>query len=679
MTVRPGDPAPLGATVRPDGVNFSVYARHATSIELLLFADAQAPAPARSLALTPDRHRTADYWHVLVPDVGPGQVYAYRAHGPARPAEGHRFDPGKVLLDPYGRAVVGYDRYRRRAACAPGDNAAAALRSVVADPAAYDWEGDQPLGRPERRGLIYELHVRGFTADPGSGVSEARRGTYAGLIEKIPYLQDLGVTAVELMPVHAFDPQDAPSGRTNHWGYSTVGFFAPHPLYSSDRSPLGPLDEFRDLVKALHRAGIRVYLDVVYNHTAEGGEDGPTLSFRGLANRSYYILERDRRRYTNYSGCGNTFNGNHPVGLRLIMDSLACWVREMHVDGFRFDLASIMTRDGRGSPMLRPPLILGIETDPVLARAELIAEAWDAAGLYQVGAFPGQRHGEWNGLFRDDVRRFLRGDDATIEALMARIVGSPDLYRAARDRPSRSVNFVTCHDGFTLRDLVSYNHKHNEANGEQNRDGHGHNLSWNCGVEGPTRSRPVLEVRRRQMRNFLALTLLSHGRPMLWMGDEVARTQRGNNNAYCQDNPLGWFRWRDLARAADLHRFVRELVALADGLPELQRDRFWTVTSHLAKGDLSWHGVVVGKPDWSAHSHTLAWTYERSRVHVMANAWWRPLDFELPPLPANLSWHRILDTSQPSPADIDRGPDAPRLADARHRVPWHSVVVLEAR
>ncbi len=682
-TVHPGSPAPLGATPGPGGVNFSVYARHAKRLDLLLFADANAEAPARTITLTAPRHRTADYWHVLVPDVGPGQVYAWRAHGPWQPEAGHRFDPAKVLLDPYGRAVVGYDRYQRDQAAAKGDNVATCLRSVVADPAAYDWEGDRPLGAATQRGLIYELHVAGFTRDPAGGLAEADRGTYAGLIQKIPYLVDLGVTAVELLPVHAFDPQDAPADRRNYWGYSSLGFFAPHPLYSRDRSPLGPLDEFRDLVKALHRAGIRVYLDVVYNHTAEGGEGGPTLSFRGLANRSYYILERDRRHYTNYSGCGNTFNGNHPVGLRLILDSLRYWVNEMHVDGFRFDLASILTRDGRGQPMLRPPLLLGIETEPELAGTDLIAEAWDAAGLYQVGAFPGQRFREWNGPFRDDVRRFLRGDDATIEALMARLVGSPDLFNGERDRPTRSINFVTCHDGFTLADLVSYNHKHNEANGEQNRDGSDHNLSWNGGVEGPTPAPDVQEVRRRQIRNALALLMLSHGQPMLWMGDEARRTQRGNNNAYSQDNPLGWFDWSAVERHADLHRYVRELARLAASIDQLQEDRFWHATSATERGDLSWHGTELGKPDWTPLSHSLAWTLEgkrpEDRVHVMANAWWRELTFALPPLPVNLRWHRVLDTARPSPADITPVLESEPVAADRLTLSWHNVVVLMAR
>ena len=669
--------APLGATPGPDGVNFSVYARHADSLELLLFAGADSDTPERTITLDPSRHRTADYWHVQVPDIGPGQVYAYRAHGPTRPELGHRFDPAKALLDPYGRAVVGYDRYDRKAAAAPGDNTAAALRSVVTDENDFDWEGDRPLGAADRRGLIYEVHVGGFTRDPDSGVTPERRGTYAGLMEKIPYLVDLGVTAVELLPIHAFDPQDATAGRSNYWGYSTVNFFSPHPLYSSDRSPLGPIREFREMVKAMHRAGIRVYLDVVYNHTAEGGQNGPTLSFRGLANRSYYMLERDRRLFADYSGCGNTFNGNHPVALRLILDSLRYWVGHMHVDGFRFDLASILTRDTRGNPMLRPPLWLGIETEPALAGTDLIAEAWDAAGLYQVGAFPGQRCREWNGPFRDDVRRFLRGDDASIEALMARVVGSPDLYDGPRDHPLRSVNFVTSHDGFTLADLVAYNRKHNLANGENNRDGGDHNLSWNCGVEGPTDSPQILEVRRRQIRNFLTLLCLSHGQPMLLMGDEVARTQDGNNNAYCQDNPLGWFRWADVERQADLRRFTRDLIRLVGDIPQLGDDRFWKATSHDTKGDISWHGVEVGKPDWSPRSHSLAWTLEgrapTDRVYVIANAWWRKLVFELPPLPAGMQWHRLLDTALSEPLETIA------ITGDNHEASWHSVVVLKAR
>jgi len=674
--IEPGFPAPLGATVEATGVNFSVYSRHAEALELLLFADESSDHPDTVLSL----QRTADYWHGFVPNLCPGQLYAFRAHGPDQPESGHRFDPAKVLLDPYGKALTGFQRYDRQAASAPGDNAAAALRSVVVDSSSYDWEGDQPLGAPRERGLIYECHVAGFTADPSSGLDEAIRGTYRGLVEKIPYLVDLGVTAVEFLPIHAFDPQDAPAGRTNYWGYSTLGFFAPHPLYSSDSSPLGPLNEFRDMVKALHQAGIRVYLDVVYNHTAEGGQDGPCLSFKGLGNRSYYILERDQRHFANYSGCGNTFSGNHPVSLRLILDSLRYWVQDMHIDGFRFDLASILTRDPRGNPLLRPPLLLGIETEPALAGTDLIAEAWDAAGLYQVGAFPGQRFKEWNGPFRDDIRQFLKGDDSSIEALMARLVASPDLFTAQRDKPSRSINFITCHDGFTLADLLSYNHKHNEANGEDNRDGSNHNLSWNCGVEGPTPAPEVNEVRRRQAANFMALLFLSHGQPMIWMGDEVLRTQRGNNNAYCQDNPLGWFNWEDVDEHADMLRFIKDLVDLCSEIPSLAEKRFWKATSHLEKADISWHGVVAGKPDWTPLSHSLAWTLEgEQRYHIIANAWWKELEFELPALPANLSWHRVLDTSQPAPHTIDTGADAPAITSDSLPVSWHTVLVLHAR
>jgi isoamylase len=670
---------PLGATCVADGVNFSVYSPHAEELELLLFDDESADFPRRTVSL----HRTADYWHAMVTCLGPGQIYAFRAHGHDRPQDGQRFDAAKVLLDPYGRAVVGYDRYDRRKAAEPGDNSRTGLRSVVADMDDFDWEGDRPLGPAQDRGLIYEMHVAGFTRNPDSGLPEEIRGTYAGLVQKIPYLLDLGVTAVELLPVHAFDPQDAPPGRVNYWGYSSLGFFAPHPPYSSDRSSLGPLNEFREMIKALHRAGIRVYLDVVYNHTAEGGADGPTLCFRGLANSAYYILERDRTGYANYSGCGNTFNCNHPVGLRLIVDSLRYWVEHMHIDGFRFDLASILTRDGRGEPMLRPPLVLAIETDPLLAGTELIAEAWDAAGLYQVGAFPGCRFSQWNGPFRDDVRRYLRGDDGTIEALMARIVGSPDLFNGEHDKPMHSINFVTCHDGFTLADLVSYNRKHNESNGEGNHDGSHHNLSWNSGVEGPTAAPLVHEVRRRQVRNFLSLLFLSHGRPMLWMGDEVGRTQQGNNNVYCQDNPLGWFRWSDVRRNEDLLRFVRELARLANGCAQLSGDRFWHATSEDEQGDISWHGIEIGKPDWTPLSHSLAWTLEgqgpHDRLHIMANAWWRELEFQVPKLPQGLRWHRVLDTSQPSPADIVTGPDAAVVDAGSLKVGWHSIVALQAR
>ena len=437
-----------------------------------------------------------------------------------------RFDPAKVLLDPYGRGTVVPKNYSREAARKEGDNCATAMKSVVADPGAYDWEGDRPLNQPSSRTIIYEMHVRGFTRHPSSGVAEKNRGTFAGLIEKIPYLRELGVTAVELMPVFQFDAQDSPPGLVNYWGYAPVSFFAPHQAYSSRQDPLGPLDEFRDMVKALHRGGIEVILDVVFNHTAEGDHNGPTLSFRGLDNSTYYILDHDRARYANYSGTGNTLNANQPIVRRMIVDSLRYWVEEMHVDGFRFDLAAILGRDESGQSMPNPPVLWDIESDPPLAGTKLIAEAWDACGLYEVGSFIGDSWKEWNGRFRDDVRSFFRGEEGSVGRFADRLLGSPAIYGHKEREVEQSVNFVTCHDGFTLNDLVSYNQKHNEANGEGNCDGADDNRSWNGGTEGPTNDPAVEKLRNRQVKNFLTITMLSAGVPMILMGDEVRHTQR---------------------------------------------------------------------------------------------------------------------------------------------------------
>ncbi|MEM0981882.1 MAG: isoamylase, partial [Cyanobacteria bacterium P01_H01_bin.58] len=469
----PGNSHPLGATVESNGVNFCIYSQNATGIDLLLYASPEAPYPEHTIYLDPVYHRSFNYWHVFVYGIKAGQVYAYRATGPYLPQYGHRFDPAKVLLDPYGYAVVGQDLYDRQAACYPGENSPQALRNVVVDLHAYDWEGDTPLAIPYSRTVIYEMHVGGFTRHPSSQIAPAKQGTFAGVIEKIPYLKSLGITAVELLPVHQFDERDSPLGLSNYWGYSTIAFFAPHHAYSSRRDRFGPVDEFRDMVKALHKANIEVILDVVFNHTAEGDHRGPTLSFRGLDNRTYYILaEEDASLYANYSGCGNSVKADHTVVGRFITDCLRYWVSEMHVDGFRFDLASVMARDKDGNPQDDPPILWSIESDPVLARTKLIAEAWDAAGLYQVGSFIGDRFAEWNGPFRDDIRRFVRGDNDTVGLLAARLLGSPDLFVEDPERETnRSINFITCHDGFTLNDVVSYNTKHNEANGEQNRDG----------------------------------------------------------------------------------------------------------------------------------------------------------------------------------------------------------------
>jgi isoamylase len=677
-----GASSPLGATVFPGGVNFCVFSRDCSAVQLLLFDGVDDARPSRTITLDPKHNRTYHYWHIFVPGIGPGQLYGYRVAGPSE----LRFDPDKLLFDPYGRVVAVPALYSRQAAAEPGDNTATAMKSVVAASRGYDWEGDTPLKRPFSRTVIYEMHLGGFTRHPSSGVAAGKRGTYAGLVEKIPYLLELGVTAVELLPVFQFDPQDAPQGYTNYWGYSPVSFFAPHGAYSSRKDPLGPLEEFRNMVKALHRAGIEVILDVVFNHTAEGDEGGPTLCYRGFADNFYYMPGTDGAAYANYSGCGNTFNTNNPIVRRLIIDSLHHWVREMHVDGFRFDLASILARDEQGRPMEDPPLLWDIETDPSLAGIKLIAEAWDAAGLYQVGSFIGDSWKEWNGRFRDDVRSFLMGDPGTVSRFASRLLASPDIYGGKEREAEQSINFITCHDGFTLNDLVSYNRKHNEGNGEDNRDGCDDNLSWNCGVEGPSDDPAVETLRNRQVKNFLAVTLLSLGAPMLLMGDEVRRSQGGNNNAYCQDNKTVWFDWGLLERRADVHRFVRMLIAarlkrdIAVEAPEL------TLNQLISQARLEWHGVRLGRPDWGHDSHSIALTARsitgRVAFHLMVNAWSESLTFELPPpqaLTAGSCWHRWIDTSLASPADIVPLDETPPIDGATYLLPPHSLAVMLAR
>jgi glycogen operon protein len=679
-------PSPLGATIVDGGVNFSVFSRDASLVELLLFDRAEDERPSRVIRIDAARNRDYHYWHVFVPGARAGQIYGYRASGPLDPASGLRFDPTKVLLDPYGRGVAVPDHYNRNAASQPGGNAATAMKSLVVDCSTYDWEGDRPLNRPSSRTIVYELHVRGFTKHPSSGVDENLRGTYAGLIEKIPYLRDLGVTAVELLPVFQFDPQAVPpgQGRVNYWGYQPVSFFAPHQAYSSRPKGAGPLDEFRDMVKALHRAGIEIILDVVFNHTGEDDETGPTLCFRGLDNRTYYILERDRARYANYTGCGNTLNANEPIVRRMIVDSLKYWVEHMHVDGFRFDLASVLSRDTSGQPMPDPPVALDIESEPVLAGTKLIAEAWDAAGLYQVGSFVGDAWKEWNGRFRDDVRSFVRGEEGVVGRLADRLLGSHDVYGHKQREAEASVNFVTCHDGFTLNDLVSYDAKHNEANGEQNRDGADDNRSWNCGVEGPTGDPAIEALRNRQVKNFFTMTLLALGIPMILMGDEMRRTQDGNNNAYCRDDASNWLDWRCLERHADVHRFVQLLNERRVRRDQTHERERISLTEMLQGAKMSWHGVRRGQPDWGPQSHTLALEAEMLRegigFYLIMNAYWEPLDFELPPvLPESgeQAWRRWIDTSRPSPGDIVAWQAAVPVPETR-RYPAgpRSVVVL---
>ncbi len=679
-----GGASPLGATLCPGGANFSLYSRDATGVELLFFDHADDAQPARTVQLDPVDNHTYHYWHAFAEGVRSGQIYAYRVHGPSAAAAGLRFDATKVLLDPYGRGVVIPKLYSRQSATRPGDNTATAMKNLVVDPSTYDWEGDVPLRHSSARTIIYEMHVRGFTANPNSGVADAKRGTYAGLIEKIPYLQQLGITAVELLPVFQFDSHDCPPGLVNYWGYAPISFFAPHTAYSSRQDLLGPVDEFRDMVKALHRAGIEVILDVVFNHTAEGDERGPTLGFRGIDNIAYYILDADRSRYANYSGCGNTLNANHPIVRRMIVDCLRYWVEQMHVDGFRFDLAAVLSRDEDGNVLPNPPVLWDIETDPLLAGTKLIAEAWDAAGLYEVGSFVGDSWKEWNGKFRDDARDFLRAERGALARFADRMIGSPQLYLHEQRDPEQSVNFVTCHDGFTLYDLVSYNAKHNESNRENNCDGANDNRSWNCGVEGPTDDPAIRKLRNQQVKNLLTVTLFSLGTPMLLMGDEVGRTQNGNNNAYCHDDETTWFDWNLLDTHADILRFAKMLVARrALRNTDHEEDRI-TLNDLLKQAVHGWHGVELNKPDWGDDSHSIALSFEfRERqlsVHWILNAYWEALDFELPPMFGDtpLQWRRWIDTSLESPADIVSWDVARPVSGPKYRAAARSVVLLIA-
>lgn len=659
LRTHPGLPYPLGATVQANGVNFALFSKNASAVELLLFDAFDDPAPSAVIPLDPQRNRTFYYWHILVEGIGPGQIYAYRVDGPYDPPQGLRFHPKKILLDPYAQEIVYGNNWSHREACGFAENTASAMKCRVVDVSNYDWEGDRPLQRPLDETIIYEMHVGGLTRHPSSGVRHP--GTFAGVIEKIPYLQSLGITAVELLPVQQFDEQDVPPPLTNYWGYNPVNFFSPHRGYCVPDSPVPPINQFRDMVKALHRAGIEVILDVVFNHTAEGDENGPTICYRGLENRAYYLLDpNDRSRYKNYSGCGNTLNGNHSIVRRLIMDALHYWVQEMHVDGFRFDLASVLARDELGRPMRDPPILWDIESDPHLAGTKIIAEAWDAGGLYQVGTFIGHRWAEWNGRYRDDVRRFLRGDEGTVQHFAARILGSPDIYTAPDHALHRSINFITCHDGFTLNDWVSYNRKHNEANGENNRDGLDENWSWNHGIEGPTNNPQIEALRVRQIKNALTTLFVSQGTPMLLYGDEVRRTQRGNNNAYCQDNPISWFNWQDVERHRDLLRFTREMIQFKRRHPVLNL-KIYPATSHIVDDwvflSVHWHGVRLDQPDWSHFSHSIALTlngspYNDDDLHIIFNAYWEDLEFELPPRPADRPWLCAVNTALPAPHDI---------------------------
>jgi glycogen operon protein len=687
IATRPGSRFPPGATATADGVNFCVFSRHATRMELLLYAGARSPEPFAVIELSPQRNRSYSFWHVFVENIGPGTYYTWRADGPNDTREsGRRFCPGKELLDPWARAVSDV-LYDRRDAVEPALDGHRGLRGIVA-PQASRRQRRRFVPRPLEGAVIYELHVGGFTRHPSSGV--AHPGTFAGLIEKIPYLRELGVTHVELLPVMAFDEQDMPApvaarGLRNYWGYSTHSFWSPHPSYCLD--PEHGAAEFRALTDALHEGGIGVLLDVAFNHTAEGGADGPVINFKGLANEfAYHLEESDRRRYRDYTGCGNTVNCNHPLVTAFIVYCLEYWVQEMGVDGFRFDLASVFARGQDGALMNDPPMPWAIELSRVLAPVPLIAEAWDAGGLYHVGGFPGMAWAEWNGRYRDVMRRFVRGDAGLAGEVATRIAGSADLYRDDGRLPANSINFITCHDGFTLRDLVSYNARHNEANGEDNRDGTNDDASWNCGVEGDTDDAAVTRLRLRQARNHMAVLLLSRGVPMLLAGDEVLRSQRGNNNAWCQDNALSWLDWNLPEAGRDMLRFTREAIALRRRHPCLTVNRFFDGQPLPGRDipDIAWHGVALEQPPWQAGDgrllrFTVAGLDEAEEdLHVILNMSDRAAEFELPVIPGR-RWHLAMDTARAAPADIvPRERQRPQRTSA-YRVAAHSVVVLEAR
>ena len=680
LNTLPGKSYPLGATVHAEGVNFCIFSKDADYLELLFFDNADDEEPSSVIKLDKRVNRTFYYWHVFVLDIRPGQLYAYRAFGPYNREKGFLFEPDKILVDPYAKAIIQPQAFSRKAAIMPGNNCAQALKSAVIPEGEYDWEGDEPLNIPYSTSVIYEMHVKGFTMHPSSGVTDEKKGTFAGLIEKIPYLQQLGITAVELLPVHQFDEQDARGGLTNYWGYTPINFFAPHFSYAYSRDPVGLVHEFKDMVKALHRAGIEVILDVVFNHTAEGGEDGPNYCYKGLANRAYYILNHGRSEYMDYTGCGNTLNTNHSIVRRMIMDSLRYWASEMHIDGFRFDLASVLSRDESGVPLKNPPILWEIESDPMLAHCKIIAEAWDAAGLYQVGSFIGDKWAEWNGHYRDDVRKFIKGDKGLVKNLASRILGSPDIYPDPYREPNRSIHFITCHDGFTLLDLVSYNEKHNIANQEKNRDGNNQNDSWNHGHEGASESKDLAKLREQQMKNFFTLLFLSQGTPMVLMGDEVKRTQHGNNNAYCQDNATSWFNWELLYQNQVMFNYVKTIIDFTQRLEVFRLESVLPTKEVISGPHLIWHGTKPLNPDWHDYSRSLAFSLSypeyKEYIYVIMNAYWQGLAFELPPLSNGMKWHRIVDTSLEFPNDIVKPQKARKILQNIYKANPRSIVVL---
>ena len=682
-----GSPFPYGASIARNGINFSVFSSKAKAITIVIFS-LDGSEQLMEFPLDGRMHRTGYVWHGLITGLDPGFSYGYRLICDEKDLkENPPCDQQVILLDPYSFVTVGGSEWGQPLKISRNGNEYTFRLSQVYE-SNFDWELDQPLNIPLKDSIIYELHVRGFTRHKSSGV--AKPGTFLGLIDKIPYLKDLGITAVELMPVTDYDEthmlyNDPDTGQHlfNYWGYDPISFFAPKASYAFNSRFGAQVDEFKTMVKAFHEAGIEIILDMVFNHTAEGNEFGPRYHFKGFDNAVYYLLNPKDGSYLNFSGCGNTLNCNHPVVREMIIHSLRYWITEMHVDGFRFDLASILGRGRDGSVLSNPPLLERIAEDPILAATKLIAEAWDAGGLYQVGDFTyGNRWMEWNGKFRDDVRRFVKGDSGMVPKLATRLAGSSDLYQDDGREPYHSVNFITCHDGFTLNDLVSYNDKHNEKNGESNRDGFGNNLSWNCGVEGPTENNKVLDLRKKQIKNFAAILFLSQGVPMMLGGDEFARTQLGNNNAYCQDNEIGWINWDLLPDNQDLHRYFKLLINFRKSHPSLRRTHF-QVEKIDNQPEMSWHGFKQNGPDWSESSKSLAVRYSANPetndtdIYLLFNSDALGHSFSLPKLTMDKRWYRMLNTAFESPDDIVQPGFEKTLKTQRsYRLAPYSVVVL---
>lgn len=706
----PGTPLPLGASVAEGGVNFSVFSRNATKVFLEFYSASEDSEPYAQVEFSPSENRTGDIWHAFVPGIKPGSLYLFRVDGPFEPSKGHRFNVHQRLFDPYAKTITpvsvfynlppDYSAPLDKNDIEHGKNQCAKVfpKCVVIDNENFDWQGDRPINRSLSESVIYEVHLKGFTAGKNAGVSCP--GTYAGFIEKIPYLKDLGITAVELLPIFEFDEFENSNvnPRTgermkNYWGYSTINFFSPKASFAADKTPGGCVNEFKTLVRELHKAGIEVILDVVFNHTAEGNEHGVALNFRGFENSVYYTLVGSHKEYyMNFSGCGNTMNCNHPIVRNFIIDSLRYWVLNYHVDGFRFDLASILSRGQEGELLKFPPLTNAIAEDPVLGKTKIIAEPWDAGGAYQLGGFPGgRRWAEWNDRFRDDIRRFWRGDEYVSTNAATRISGSSDLFTISGRAPYHSINYVCCHDGFTMNDLVSYNGKHNDENGEGNRDGSDSNWSYNHGYEGPTLNPVIEKMRNRQMRNYMLTLLISQGTPMLLGGDEFRRGQQGNNNAYCQDNDISWFDWGNCSLNSALVSFTRKAIRLRKDHPVFRRTEFFKGSMAGKKPDIQWYAADGSNPDWSKISRFLAFrllgTFDSrakkisdNDFFIAANTDRQDIMLRIPAITDSRKWYRIADTSIEDETSLLSVENAETLiSQDRYVLPASSMLILVAK